>query len=1181
MLDRERPSGKPGRRTDRRDLLVVTAICVAVFAVGLGLGVYDAIARWMSATLPLSTADLEAMLAVGFAGVGTLAVLRWRGARKEHAERLRIEQQLHAAEDRYRTIVERVSTVSYVWDPAGKRGIAPATYISPQIEQLLGYTPEEWDENPELWATLAHPDDRDRVLEAWRDATRIGARFSADYRMYRKDGDLRWIRDEATPFTPGTDDLPQYQGVMIDMTESRLTLQDLEIAERRYRTLVEQLPAVVYIDAVDEFSTALYISPRYESVFGFTPQERLDDPGLWLRQIHPEDRDRVREESDRTNRTGDPFDIEYRWMRRDGVTIWVHDQARQVEGAGGAWVWQGVLTDISERKTAQGALERRDQILQTAALAAERFLRASSWVECVDEVLARVGEADGASRAFVFRNDRLEDGRLTMTKVFEWNAPGVQPTLHEPYNAGYPYEDGYADWETLLPQGAAVTGLASKLEPRHREWLEAEDVRSSLAVPIFVGGEWWGFIGLDQCEVEREWQPSEVGALGVVASTLGAAIGRVHTAERLTETENRYRTLIEQLPAATFMTSTEAPHETMYMSPQIETILGYSAKEWTSDIWERSLHPDDAERVRAEDARTNATGETHSIEYRMRTRDGRWVWVHDEAQRILDGTGKPLYWQGVRSDITERKETEQQLREAEERFRRLVEQLPAITYVDTYDPSWEDVWPTSYISPQVEAILGYSALEWRSDPYLWRRMVHPEDRDRVNLANEQHYMSEEPMAVELRIFHKNGSVRWIRDEAVIIRGEDGASRQSQGILQDITERKVVEYQLHEAEERYRAIVEHVPAVIYVDAADPSMRTIYISPHVFEMTGYTPQEWIDDPRLWLKVAHQDDRELITKTYQGALVDQEPWKADYRLITRDGRTIWVHDETTIIRDESGAPRFLQGVIFDVTERKLAEQTLRDSEQRERDAAERLRALDEMKNTFLAAVSHELRSPLTSILGLSLTLERTREMPSDDRNDLLGRLSANARKLDRLLKDLLDIDRLNRGIVEPQYRLTDVGELAHRAVESLDALAGRVIHIEAAPVMVSIDPAKVERIVENLVMNAVRHTAADRRIWMSVTAEPGGVLISVDDDGPGVPESLRDAIFEPFRQGPTASPHAPGTGIGLSLVARFAELHGGRAWVEDRPGGGASFKVSLPDLDPADASVPANPQATGTRG
>ena len=280
------------------------------------------------------------------------------------------------------------------------------------------------------------------------------------------------------------------------------------------------------------------------------------------------------------------------------------------------------------------------------------------------------------------------------------------------------------------------------------------------------------------------------------------------------------------------------------------------------------------------------------------------------------------------------------------------------------------------------------------------------------------------------------------------------------------------------------------------------------------------------------------------------------------TRDGRTIWVHDETTFIHDDEGRHAMILGVISDITERKLAEHALRESEQREREAAERLRALDEMKNTFLAAVSHELRSPLTAILGLALTLERS-EMLEDDRTDLLERLAANARKLDRLLKDLLDIDRLNRGIVDPQLRVTDVGALSRRTIESLDALADRSIMVFAEPVVISVDPAKVERIVENLLMNAARHTKPDRTIWLRVQPAGDGVLIVIEDDGLGVPEELREAIFEPFRQGPgSSSSHSPGTGIGLSLVGRFAELHGGRAWVEERVGGGASFRVFLPD-------------------
>jgi signal transduction histidine kinase len=111
----------------------------------------------------------------------------------------------------------------------------------------------------------------------------------------------------------------------------------------------------------------------------------------------------------------------------------------------------------------------------------------------------------------------------------------------------------------------------------------------------------------------------------------------------------------------------------------------------------------------------------------------------------------------------------------------------------------------------------------------------------------------------------------------------------------------------------------------------------------------------------------------------------------------------------------------------------------------------------------------------------------------------------------------------------------------------------------------------------MNAARHTKPDRTIWLRVRPAGDGVMIVVEDDGPGVPEELREVIFEPFRQGPaSSSSHSPGTGIGLSLVGRFAELHGGRAWVEEREGGGASFRVFLPEGRPdgSEATPPADP-------
>ncbi len=238
---------------------------------------------------------------------------------------------------------------------------------------------------------------------------------------------------------------------------------------------------------------------------------------------------------------------------------------------------------------------------------------------------------------------------------------------------------------------------------------------------------------------------------------------------------------------------------------------------------------------------------------------------------------------------------------------------------------------------------------------------------------------------------------------------------------------------------------------------------------------------------------------------------------------------------------------------------------------ETAERLRALDEMKNTFLDAVSHELRTPLASVLGISLTLgRRDLGLAPEDERDLIDRLVSNARKLDRLLSDLLDLDRLARGIVEPVKRPTDLGALARTVVENAEFLGDRLLVIDADPVIIDVDAAKIERIVENLLANAARHTPRHGSVWLRVRPEPGGASIIVQDEGPGVPDDLKEAIFEPFRQGANQDAHAPGVGIGLSLVARFAALHDGRAWVEDREGGGASFHVFLPASAPDPAAA-----------
>jgi signal transduction histidine kinase len=176
------------------------------------------------------------------------------------------------------------------------------------------------------------------------------------------------------------------------------------------------------------------------------------------------------------------------------------------------------------------------------------------------------------------------------------------------------------------------------------------------------------------------------------------------------------------------------------------------------------------------------------------------------------------------------------------------------------------------------------------------------------------------------------------------------------------------------------------------------------------------------------------------------------------------------------------------------------------------------------------------------------------------MVEHLVQQAQKLDRLLADLLDLDRLRHGRLRPTFRTTDVTALAAQVATDLDTNTHQ-IEIRGSSAYAEVDAPKVERILGNLLSNAVKHTPPGTRITVGVEAHDGGVLISVDDEGPGVARADREAIFDLFNQG-TGGDRVPGTGIGLSLVAQFTALHGGRAWVEENDSRGASFRVFLPE-------------------
>jgi diguanylate cyclase (GGDEF)-like protein/PAS domain S-box-containing protein len=252
------------------------------------------------------------------------------------------------------------------------------------------------------------------------------------------------------------------------------------------------------------------------------------------------------------------------------------------------------------------------------------------------------------------------------------------------------------------------------------------------------------------------------------------------------------------------------------------------------------------------------------------------------------------------------------------RYRGLVDRLPAVIYLDGVgdDDTMVDV------SPGVEELLGITRDEWLSGFMAWQEAVHADDLERVVAESERSIATGEPFRVEYRAFHRDGRLRWIREDSVLIRDDDDAPLYWLGLMLDVTELTLARRELEETQTKYGALVEQIPAIVYVDIADEHMSSTYVSPQIQELLGVSPEEYIADPELWASLLHPEDRDEAIATYLRGRASGEPFVFEYRLIGRDARVVWFRDSAIVLPDAEGRPHLIQGVMLDITERKAAE-------------------------------------------------------------------------------------------------------------------------------------------------------------------------------------------------------------------------------------------------------------------
>jgi PAS domain S-box-containing protein len=644
--------------------------------------------------------------------------------------------------------------------------------------------------------------------------------------------------------------------------------------------------------------------------------------------------------------------------------------------------------------------------------------------------------------------------------------------------------------------------------------------------------------------------------------------------------DQRLQAFIDQGPLTVYVNRPDRASSNVYMSPQLEAILGYRAAEWAADpeFFRKVLHPDDRDWVIAEQLRTKEAGEPFRAEYRMVTNDGSVRWFLDETHEIAGADDESAYRYGYLVEITERKELEEAVREAEERYRALVEELPLAIYIDRLDELSSNI----YTSPQVERMLGYASEQWATEADMFVRILHPDDRDRVLAEHEDARASGEPLRTEYRLLSADGDVVWIRDEAVIVANRDEGPRFLQGFLLDITEQKTAEQALRDSEaelRRQKAYAEELLQLspVAIVTLDPGEQVRSWNPAAEKLYGYTKEEAVgthlDDLLFPTEELRQDSRAVARLADEHGLAHVISRRA-----RKDGRLVDVEILNVPLVVDGERTGYLV-LYHDVSEL-----------QRAREDAE---AATQAKSAFLATMSHEIRTPMNAVIGMGGLLLDTDL--TEEQREFAEVIRTSGEALLRIIDDILDFSKIEAGKFELEEHALEVRAFAESALD-LVAVRASEKDIELAclvdedvPAAILGDPTRLRQALGNLLANAVKFTEVGE-VVLAVTADDGGggfrrLRFSVRDTGIGIPTERMNHLFESFSQGDASTTRRyGGTGLGLAISQRLAELMGGTLWAESEERKGSTFYLEILAREtaapPRPSQLDCEPQIAGKR-
>ena len=582
-----------------------------------------------------------------------------------------------------------------------------------------------------------------------------------------------------------------------------------------------------------------------------------------------------------------------------------------------------------------------------------------------------------------------------------------------------------------------------------------------------------------------------------------------------------------------------APDSTfLYLSPASLPLLGYAPQEMVGHRAYEYFHPEDLSEHAAAHHTLFATKGVAAVTHRMRRKDGSYVWLETRLQAHRDAeTGAVIDQYGIMRDISVRKKAEDALRASEAQFRTLIETSPVATIL--LDESGQ----IETINDATRMLLGYDDDQLIGRPIT---MLYPEDM-RLEVMQRHHELlaGGRPMRGFYDVVQADGSTITVLAASAPISGPDGRLKRAT-FLMDVNERERMSAALRASETRLRTVITYAPVVLF--ALDRAGVFTFFEGGILAAYGISPGPMVGISAVdWLH-AWPDLSELCRRCLAG-----EPLATTIEVFDKS-LDIWWTPEFAL----DGEPDGGTGLIVDVTDATSAR---RDAERACTEAVE----LAQLRTDFIASVSHDLRSPLTSIIGYGELLQaRWAQMDDAQRRERLGRILSAAHRQQRLVEDLLSLSRLDAGLPGPRAVPVDVPVLIRKvSAEMAGTYPGQRFELDGPselPVLGDLD--RIMQVLVNMVDNAVKYSPVGSPVTVTWSADGGVALIRVRDGGSGVPEEYRARLFTRFGRipGSRTRPGQISTGLGLYLAREHARAMGGDLELESTAPEGSVFRLRL---------------------